>query len=92
MEQALEWNTGLYMVFVDFEKAFDSIERNMFWKSLRHYRVLENIIRLIQVFHEGFQARVLHEGDVTEPSDMKTGVRQGCLLRPLLFLVEHWVT
>ena len=75
-----------------FRDGLDSIERNMFWKILRHYRVLENIIRLVQVFHEGFQARVLHEGDVTEPFDMKTGVHQGCLLSPLLFLVEHWVT
>ena len=26
VEQTLEWNTGLYMVFVDFEKAFDCID------------------------------------------------------------------
>ena len=29
VEQTLEWNTGLYMVFVDFEKAFDSIDRDI---------------------------------------------------------------
>ena len=87
VEQALEWHIGLYMVFVDFKKAFDSIDRNMLWKILRHFVVPEKIVRLIQVFHEGFQARVLHEEDVTEPFVMKTGVRQGCLQSPLLFLV-----
>ena len=37
VEQTLEWNTRLYMVFVDFEKAFDSIDREVVWKILRHY-------------------------------------------------------
>ena len=41
VEQTLEWNTGLYMVFVDFEKAFDSIDREVLWKILRHYGVPE---------------------------------------------------
>ena len=40
IEQSLEWNTGLYMVFLDFEKAFDSIDREMLWKILRHYGIL----------------------------------------------------
>ena len=29
VKQTLEWNTGLYMVFLDFEKAFDSIDREV---------------------------------------------------------------
>ena len=62
VEQTLEWNTGLYMVFVVFEKAFDSIDREMFWKILQHYGVPQKIVRMIKVFYIGFQARVLHEG------------------------------
>ena len=93
VEQTLERNTGLYMVFVDFEEAFDSIDRNVLWKIFRHFGVPEKIVRLSQAFQEGFQARVLHEEDVTEPFDMKTGVRQGCLLSPVFFLVAlDWVT
>jgi hypothetical protein len=42
---------------------------------------------MIQVFCKGFQVKVLHEEDTTEPFDMKKGVRHGCLLSPLLFLV-----
>ena len=92
VEQTLEWNTSLYMVFIDFEKAFDSIDRNTLWKILRHYGVPEKIIKMIQVFYVGFQAKVLHEGDMTEAFEMTTGVRQGCLLSPLLFLVAlDWV-
>ena len=93
VEQTLEWNTGLYMVFVDFEKAFDSIDREVLWKILRHYGVPEKIVRMIKVFYNGFQARVLHEGEMTGSFSMNTGVRQGCLLSPLPFLMAlDWVS
>ena len=48
---------------------------------------------MIRVFYDGFQARVLHEGEMTGSFSMNTGVRQGCLLSPLLFLMEvDWVS
>ena len=84
----MEWNTGLYMAFVDFEKAFDSLDREVLRKILRHCDVVpEKIVRMIRGFHDGFQAKVLHEGEMTGSFSMNTGVRQGCLLSPLLFLV-----
>ena len=50
---------------------------------------------MIRLFYDGFQlfqARVLHDDDMTEPFSMSTGVHQGCLLSPLLFLVAlDWV-
>ena len=92
VEQSLEWNIGLHMIFVDFEKAFDSIDREVLWKILRHYGVPEKIVRMIRVFYDGFHARVLHEGEMTESFNMNTGVHQGCLLSPLLFLMAlDWV-
>ena len=81
------------MVFEDFEKAFDFIDRDMLRKILCYYGVPSKITKMIQVLYEGFQARVMHEGTMTEPFEMKTGVPQGCLLSPLLFLVVlDWVT
>ena len=42
---------------------------------------------------EGFSGKVVHNGQKTQPLNMRTGVRQGCLLSPLLFLVAlDWVT
>ena len=92
--QTMAWNTGLYMVFADFQKAFDSLDREVLWKILHHYVVPEKIVRMIRVFYDGFQARVLHEGEMTAWSfSINTGVRQGCLLSPLLFLLAlDWVS
>ena len=36
IEQCTEWQRKLYINFVDFEKAFDSIHRNSLWKIMRH--------------------------------------------------------
>jgi len=35
-EGSLEWNSSLYITFIDFEKAFDSVDNNTLWKILRH--------------------------------------------------------
>ena len=37
IEQSLEWETPLYSVFVDFQKAFDSVDRDVIWRLMQHY-------------------------------------------------------
>lgn len=38
-EQSHEWNSTLYAVFVDFERAFDSLHCESRWNILRHYGI-----------------------------------------------------
>jgi len=72
---------------VDFEKAFDSVNREAMWRILRQYGISDKVINMLKVQYRGFTCQVLHGGTMTEPIEVKTGVRQGCLLSPLLFLV-----
>ena len=37
VEQSIKWNSPLYVNFVAYEKAFDSLDRESLWKLLRHY-------------------------------------------------------
>ena len=76
------------------------VEQSIEWQSylyinfmLRHYRVPDKMVTIIRVLYEGFSAQVVHNCQKTQPLIMRTGVRQGCLLSPLLFLVAlDWVT
>ena len=93
VEQTIEWSFPLYLLFVDFEKAFNSVDREAMWQILRHYGIPDEIINMLKVQYHGFTCQVLHGGTMTEPIEVKTGVRQGCLLLPLLFLVVlDWVS
>ena len=92
VEQSLEWNSPLMINFVDYEKAFDSIDRITLWKILRHYGIPDKLVRLIQKYYEESSCRVIHDGQFTRSFEVKTGVRQGCLLSPLLFLLTiDWI-
>ena len=92
VEQSIEWNSSLYINFVDYEKAFDSVDRETLWKVLRHYGVPKKLVNIIKNSYEGMTCRVIHEGQLTKNFEVKTGVRQGCLLSPFLFiLIIYWV-
>ena len=93
VEQSIEWQPSLYINFIDFEKAFDSISREVLWRLLRHYGMPVKAVTIIRALYEGFSAQVIHNGQRTQSLNMRTGVRQGWLLSPLLFLVAlDWVT
>nr|KAG5710188.1 hypothetical protein BaRGS_006707 [Batillaria attramentaria] len=66
VEQSLEWNSPLYINFIDYEKAFDSVDREALWKLLRHYGVPGKIISLIQCTYQDMSCRIAHAGQLSE--------------------------
>ncbi|KAK4471060.1 hypothetical protein MN116_000571 [Schistosoma mekongi] len=92
VEQSIEWNSPLYINFIDYEKAFDSVDRRTLWKLLRHYGVPEKLVNIIRNSYDGTQCTIVHGGQLTTAFSVRTGVRQGCLLSPFLFLlVVDWI-
>ena len=78
-----------YTTIVDFEKAFDSVNRDVLWKLLLHYGIPEKYITLLQKTYDNCSCRVIHNGVLSELIEMLTGVCQGCLALPFLFLAGH---
>jgi hypothetical protein len=76
IEQSLEWNSSLFLKFVDFEKTFDSLDREDLWNLMAHYGIPQKFINIIRHSYNNMQCRVIHEGKLTESFDVK----QGCLL------------
>ena len=92
IKQTIEWQTPLYINFVDFQRAFDSIDHEMLWNILRHYGLLKKIIKIIKLLYENFTCQFIHGRTTTNSLPVTTGVRQGCILSALLFLVVvDWV-
>ena len=92
IEQSEEWNSALYIVFVDFEKAFKSVHRHSMWRILRHYGIPDKIVRVIRALYENFECRVAHKNKLSDNFQVKSGVRQGCILSPILFsLAIDWI-
>ncbi|KAK6039241.1 hypothetical protein COOONC_05433, partial [Cooperia oncophora] len=57
-EKCHEFNIELCAVFVDFKKAFDSVELPMIWKALEYFGVEENLIMAIQLLYAHSTAAV----------------------------------
>ena len=92
LEQSLEWNFSLYITFVDYEKAFDSVNRQTLWQLLRHYQIQEKITNIIRNSYEGMTCMVVDGWHLTDVFEGRTGVRQQCLLSPVMFLLMmDWV-
>ena len=50
------------MTFIEFKKAFDSINRETMWKILRHYRIPEKIANIIKCLYDGSISAVSIDG------------------------------
>ena len=62
------------------------------WKLLRHYGVPEKIIFLIRRTFQDMSCRNAHASHLSESFEVKTAVRQGCLLSLFFFLlVIDWI-
>ena len=87
MEIAHAKNTPLYLCFVDLQKAYDTVDRELLWQVLSKSGVPDKMIAIIRAFHSGMRAsvRVGADGEQSDWFAVNTGLRQGCVLAPLLF-------
>jgi len=74
VEQSLEWNSSLYINFIDYEKAIHSVDRDTLWKLMKHYGIPEKIITIIQQSYEGMSCRVVHRGQLSDCFNVTTGI------------------
>jgi hypothetical protein len=85
MERSREFNQPLHICFIDLQKAYDSVNREALWRVCGAYRLSDKMIQMIKLLYEDTRAEVRIDGDFSTSIQMKTGVKQGCLLSPVLF-------
>ena len=72
-------------LFLDFKKAFDSIEWEYLHKVLDVFK--QDFKRWVKVFYKDISSCVTNNGFASPFFNLKRGVRQGCLLSGLLFVL-----
>ena len=87
MEAYRQRQLPLIAIFIDFSKAFDSVDREMMWKILRHYGVPEKMVQAISTIYRSCLNRVRVNGQLSDPFTVSTGVLQGDTLAPFLFVI-----
>jgi len=84
-EKAIEQRMALYIVFIDFTKAFDSLGRDALWRIMMKYGCPPRLLAVIKAFHTDMRATVTVNGETSDFFQVLHGVKQGCILAPTLF-------
>ena len=75
----------LYAAFVDFEKAFDRVDRKLLWDKLNTQHVSSKMVKMLKSMYTSVQSCVKTSTGLTGYFNCPAGVKQGCILSPLLF-------
>lgn len=78
---------SLYVAFIDFKSAFDLIPRHRLWEKLSATNIDRRLLLLIRRLHENTRIRVRCDryGNLSKEIQSFHGVKQGCVLAPILF-------
>jgi hypothetical protein len=75
-----------YGCFIDFKKAFDSVNRDILWKKLEgRYGLHGKFLEILKSMYARTESCVRIGGSLTDWFDVRNGVKQGCILSPILF-------
>ena len=77
----------LYCAFIDYQKAFDLVDRSCLWAKLLACNIKGKIMKLIFNLYQNTKACVKLNNKVSQSFSCNIGVRQGDNLSPLLFAI-----
>ena len=75
----------LYAAFIDFQKAFDTINRDILWNILKKIGVSTKMINILKAIYLHVKAKIRQGYENSDEINCPLGLRQGCLLSPVLF-------
>ena len=96
MKKARELQKNIYFCFIDYAKAFDCVDHNKLWKTLKEMGILHHLTCLLRNLYTGQEATVRTGHGTTDWFQIRKRVCQDCILSPCLFNLyaeyheKHW--
>ena len=84
-KKAREFQKNIYFCFIDYAKAFDCVDHNKLWKTLKEIGIPDHLTSLLRNLYAGQKATVRTGNGTTDWFQTGKGVCQGCILLPCLF-------
>ena len=75
------------MCFVNPEKAFDRVLKNVLEWAMKKKGIPEVLVRSVMSLYEGAKTRVRVNSELSEAFEVKVGTHQGSVLSPFLFAI-----
>ena len=84
--EALDNGTGVDCIYMDYQKAFDTVPHNRLVSKLSAYGTGQNMIKWIKNYLSGRMQQVTINGKTSEWHKVTSGIPQGSVIGPLLFI------
>jgi len=85
MEKHYEFNKNLYMVFIDYRQAYDSIHREELWNAMISFGILKKYVDMVKLCNAKTMCKVKFVDELSSEFEINSGLRQGDTLSPTLF-------
>lgn len=86
-EKLISKGREIHMCFIDLEKAFDRIQREQIWKALEKRMIDRRTIEILKAMYRNNTNIVRTNNEESREFVTEIGVKQGCVLSPLLFSI-----
>eukprot|EP00644_Phytophthora_capsici_P015912 jgi/Phyca11/51449/gw1.49.349.1 len=83
----LDWMDSPAILCLDLRKAYDTLSRDFMAAALNQYGFPQQFLDIFHSLHNGTKASYLVNGEESTKWTINSGIRQGCPLAPLLFVL-----
>ena len=88
IDYAEEGNLEGVLLFLDYQKAFDSIEWNFMNLALEKFGFGHNFINSVKMLYKNANNSIINNGWVSNSFSVSRGIRQGCPISALLYILS----